>query len=327
MNQSTAGIDVGKRELDVSVDGDRARRFANTSAGVAELVGWLGSQGPLLAVCEATGGYEALVVQALRQVGVPVHIAHPTRSGPLLGPVVIRPRPTVWTPWCSLGMARSSNLLPPWPRRPTEASCRTSCAVGSSWSASAPRRRTVCPAFTIQPPRIPYEDTSPGWTRRSECWMISTGNFTRNSWSRTWSFADRLRPIAACPVWVSRPQPPWSPGCPSWAGVTERLWPPGVASPLGLGTAVKSAATDPPVADAGQYDACSTWPAWPQSPQAGAAADLRSTQGLGDFYRQLRQRGKPGKVALVAVMRKLMLQLNAVARRGTPWTAQFQPTT
>ena len=33
------------------------------------------------------------------------------------------------------------------------------------------------------------------------------------------------------------------------------------------------------------------------------------------------------KVALVAVMRKLLLQLNAVARRGTPWTAQFQPTT
>ena len=79
MMQSTAGIDVGKRELDVSVDEDRARRFANTAAGVAELVGWLGSQGPLLAVCEATGGYEALVVQALRQVGVPVHIAHPNQ--------------------------------------------------------------------------------------------------------------------------------------------------------------------------------------------------------------------------------------------------------
>ena len=56
-------------------------------------------------------------------------------------------------------------------------------------------------------------------------------------------------------------------------------------------------------------------------------ASIRSTQGLGDFYRQLRQRGKPGKVPLVAVMRKLLLQLNAVARRGTPWTTQFQPTT
>ena len=37
------------------------------------------------------------------------------------------------------------------------------------------------------------------------------------------------------------------------------------------------------------------------------------------FYQNLRQRGKPGNVALVAVMRKLLLQLNALARRGTPW--------
>ena len=40
------------------------------------------------------------------------------------------------------------------------------------------------------------------------------------------------------------------------------------------------------------------------------------------FHRGLRQRGKTGKVALVAVMRKLLLHLNAVARRGTPWLPQ-----
>ena len=37
------------------------------------------------------------------------------------------------------------------------------------------------------------------------------------------------------------------------------------------------------------------------------------------FYQNLRQRGKPGNMALVAVMRKLLLQLNALARRGMPW--------
>ena len=37
------------------------------------------------------------------------------------------------------------------------------------------------------------------------------------------------------------------------------------------------------------------------------------------FHQDLRQRGKTGKVALVAVMRKFLLHLNAVARRGTPW--------
>ena len=40
------------------------------------------------------------------------------------------------------------------------------------------------------------------------------------------------------------------------------------------------------------------------------------------FYQDLRQRGKTGKVALVAVMRKPLLHLNAVAHRGTPWLPQ-----
>ena len=40
------------------------------------------------------------------------------------------------------------------------------------------------------------------------------------------------------------------------------------------------------------------------------------------FYQNLRQRGKPGNLALVAVMRKLLLQLNALARRQTPWVVR-----
>ena len=112
MNQSTAGIDVGKRELDVSVDEDRARRFANTAAGVAELVGWLGSQGPLLAVCEATGGYEALVVQALRQVGVPVHIAHPNQVRAFARACGYQAKTDGLDAMLLSRYGRSSNLLP-----------------------------------------------------------------------------------------------------------------------------------------------------------------------------------------------------------------------
>jgi transposase len=51
---------------------------------------------------------------------------------------------------------------------------------------------------------------------------------------------------------------------------------------------------------------------------------IRVDGELRRFYQNLRQRGKPGKVALVAVMRELLLLLNAVARRGTPWAAQTE---
>ena len=39
-------------------------------------------------------------------------------------------------------------------------------------------------------------------------------------------------------------------------------------------------------------------------------------------FDRLRQRGKPGNVSVVAVMRKILLQLNAVACRGTAWVPQ-----
>ncbi len=37
------------------------------------------------------------------------------------------------------------------------------------------------------------------------------------------------------------------------------------------------------------------------------------------FYERLTDRGKPGKVALTAVMRKLAVLANAILKRGTPW--------
>ena len=76
MSRAMAGIDVGKGQLDVSVDQGRVRRFANTAAGVGELAEWLGAWGEVLAICEATGGYELLVVDTLRKAGVSAHVAH-----------------------------------------------------------------------------------------------------------------------------------------------------------------------------------------------------------------------------------------------------------
>jgi transposase len=53
-----------------------------------------------------------------------------------------------------------------------------------------------------------------------------------------------------------------------------------------------------------------------------ALSATRTHNELAQFYRRLIQAGKPKKVALTAVARKLLVMLNAIARRGTPW----QPT-
>ena len=50
-----------------------------------------------------------------------------------------------------------------------------------------------------------------------------------------------------------------------------------------------------------------------------ALSAIRANPVLRAYYRHLRELGKPGKVALVAVMRKLLLMLNAMLKTQTPW--------
>ncbi len=74
-----AGIDVGKASLDVSVAEGPVNRFDNTVEGISKLLKHLAEQGAIVAVCEATGGYERLVVDRLRETGIHMQLAQPTR--------------------------------------------------------------------------------------------------------------------------------------------------------------------------------------------------------------------------------------------------------
>jgi transposase len=50
-----------------------------------------------------------------------------------------------------------------------------------------------------------------------------------------------------------------------------------------------------------------------------ARAAARSKSPLGDFYKRLLAKGKTPKVATVALMRKMLVTLNAIFRDGQPW--------
>ncbi|WP_424948205.1 transposase [Candidatus Spongiihabitans sp.] len=54
-----------------------------------------------------------------------------------------------------------------------------------------------------------------------------------------------------------------------------------------------------------------------------AMSAVRHDRDRRRFHERLRKRGKPGKVALVAVMRKILLLVNAIAGRGTPWVENY----
>jgi transposase len=79
--QRFVGIDVSKDALDVVIrpDGTHAR-VPNTDDGFDQLVARLRPLGPDLIVLEATGGYQRRVVAALSLAGLPVAVVNPARA-------------------------------------------------------------------------------------------------------------------------------------------------------------------------------------------------------------------------------------------------------
>lgn len=77
-NTKTAGVDVGKRWLDVAVHGlDEPLRVANGPAGLAELIVWLKAREVGRVGMEATGGYERGLRAALEAAGLEVVVHQP----------------------------------------------------------------------------------------------------------------------------------------------------------------------------------------------------------------------------------------------------------
>jgi len=72
------GIDVGKDKLDVyELSQQRLTTFRNNVKGIEELQRHLKEQANIAIVCEASGGYETLMVQSLAQQGIRVSLVNP----------------------------------------------------------------------------------------------------------------------------------------------------------------------------------------------------------------------------------------------------------
>lgn len=77
-NTKVAGIDVGKRRLDVAVHGEAGVEcFANTVEGIAALISWLRARKVGRVGMEASGGYERAVREGLSRAGFEVVIHQP----------------------------------------------------------------------------------------------------------------------------------------------------------------------------------------------------------------------------------------------------------
>lgn len=78
---TAVGIDVGKAALDVAIDGmAKVMRFANNAAGIRKLVRRLGDVADARIVVEATGGYEDALLEACCDSGMWVARINPRQA-------------------------------------------------------------------------------------------------------------------------------------------------------------------------------------------------------------------------------------------------------
>ncbi|MFT4410057.1 IS110 family transposase [Stenotrophomonas muris] len=74
------GIDVSKATLDVAVHGEQFRQFSNDKRGFVRLVRWLKTWPIKQVVLEASGGYERAALDVLHAAGLPMVRINPARA-------------------------------------------------------------------------------------------------------------------------------------------------------------------------------------------------------------------------------------------------------
>lgn len=304
------GIDVSKAELAVAVyPSEEAWTSAATPAALDALVARLCALHPCLLVVEATGGYEMPVVAACTAGGLPITVVNP-RQVRAFAQAVGRTAKTdaIDAGVLALFGARVQPAVRPMPDAATQA-----------LAALVLRRRQLLEMLGAEQRRLAQATTPPVRTdvQRHITWLERRLGHVDD---------DITRAVQGSPVW--RVQDDLLRSVPGIGPVTARTL---LAELPELGQLSRRAVAAlvgvaPFNRESGRWRGHRTISGGRASVRAclymAALTAARHNPVLKAFYTHLRHAGKPPKVALVAVMRKLLITLNAMLRDHTPWTAQ-----
>ena len=303
-----AGIDVSKATLDVSISEGPVIHFENSATGIRRMLKHMERSGVTKAVCESTGGYERLVVAKLREKAFSVHVAHPGRvrafaracgyeakTDPLDAQVLSR-YGVVFTESDTAQpeadpdredlrqlLGRRRQLVEQRVRERNRLDKGVSGSVGKSIRRNIRWLDREIERLDEEYKELLKHNASLNETAELYQTVPGVGQLTA---------ATLIAYLPELGRWDGRALTSLA-GLAPWSRDSGKKR--GNRSIRGGRGTVRRA-----------LYIC----AW---------AVLRVDGDLRDFYRRLRERGKPGKVAAIAVARKLLMQLNAVARRGTPW--------
>jgi transposase len=309
---SFVGIDVGKAALEIAVYPAGTAWHTGTSVReLRALARRLAALQPTLVVLEATGGYEVPVLGALAQAELPVSLVAPSRVrafAQATGQLAKTDR-------------LDAMLLARYAAQLTPATTLVPDAVQRTLMLLVARRRQVDDMLVAERQRLEQQSFFPDSPVRRD--LEETIQFLERS--RATLDRELHAHVTAHPRWTEPLTLLQSvPGVGRITAYTLLAYLPelGTLSRRQIAALVGVA---PVAAESGQWRG--------QRHIRGGRAVVRHVlymaaltaarchPVLAPYYRQLKARGKASKVALVACMRRLLLLLNAIVKRRTPWIA------
>jgi transposase len=301
------GIDVSKSWVDVYVRPDgTAFRCTTDGEGLAELVRRVRSLAPRLVVMEASGGYESLVAVSLAEAGLPVAIVNPRqvrKFAEALGQLAKTDGIDARV------IAHFAEAIRPPSRAMPDP------MMGQLQELLARRRQLV---VMINAEKQRLARAGGKLTQRSHKAMLRS---LEGEQARIERAIDKL--IKGSPLWCTKLDLLTS--VPGVGDIVARTL---IAELPELGTLDRHqiaalAGLAPFSRDSGRRKGRRFVRAGRVQVRAplymACLVAIQHNPSLKTFYRRLRDAGKPARVALVAVMRKLLTMLNAMLRDNKPW--------
>lgn len=306
-----AGIDTGKRKLDVALGGGRRERLQvdNGPAGHANLADWLRRHRVKRVGIEASGGYEGAVVAQLRCAGFVVVVFQPAQVRAYARFVLQR--------------AKNDKI---------DAALIADCTAAAKKISAPPDPRLAALAAPLTMLDQLREDIACLKNRRESCRDPRIGQHWQAEIARVKAVqrAELKRLEAAI-----RQHP----------DLAARLDLIASIDGIGLATAIAILVRMPEIGRVSREEAAALAGLAPYDDDSGERQGQRHIDGgrerlrhalytaafaasfhwndpLKQRYRRLIAAGKRHKVALVACARKLLIYANAVVARGTPWRAR-----
>jgi transposase len=312
-NTASAGIDVGKYKLDVAIDGSSARaQFPNTAEGHKALSAWLRKRRVERVGLEASGGYEQLVVTQLRRDKFKVIVFQPAR---VRAYAMFRGQ-----------LAKNDDI---------DAGMIAACTAATKkiHAPPDPRLQQFAPQLTLI--EQVTEDIARNKTRLESCWDEASRRHWDEEIARDEALKKRLlkelvaairkyRDLAARLKLIASVD---GVGLPTAVSILVRLPEIGRLTREQIAALAGLAPYDD---DSGerQGDRHIRWGRKRVRGSLYAAAQVaarRWNPALIDLYDRLTAKEETHKEAVVACARKLLIFVNTVVARGTPWTEEPEP--